>query len=282
MTHYTMDRTAILPGGKPSTSTRVSLSWPPAPPAEDLSVLVLSSRPYKSTSDLNALPFVLYLDLRLSLPLSLSSQITWAFAGIRHTLQVDPHPRFRWDHFIDSRKGNEGSDVVDEGEMIASLDATTGQDIETETGVGWNPEAGRVQRYEEVWSERPLVPGQSYAFLTIEDDPRVSNAFIAVVGPDALALSQIDGQSFQAIRMTRNSSSPTSHTGWTLIYSTPPPSISLNSLDTALRNFLTLLDEKERASTRTSWNRGDKVRLGWESGCRNWTVFDCGIITAGS
>lgn len=149
---YDMDRTINLPNGGPSVSTRVSISWPPALATEDSSVLVLSSSPYyKSTSDPNALPFLLYLDLRLSLPLSPSSQITWAFAGIRHTLQVDPHPKFRWDHFIDSRKGKEGSDTVDEGETIVSRDATSGHNIEIETGVGWNPDAGRLQRYEEVW-----------------------------------------------------------------------------------------------------------------------------------
>ena len=140
-----MDRIVILPNGKPSVSTRVSISWPPALPAEDSSVLVLSSCPYKSKSDSSALPFLLYLDLRLSLPLSLSSKITWAFAGIRHTLQLDPHPRFRWDHIIDSRNGMEGSDTVDEGETVVS------HNHEVETGIGWNPETNRVERYEELW-----------------------------------------------------------------------------------------------------------------------------------
>jgi len=64
---------------------------------------------------------------------------------------VDSHPKFRWDHFIDSRKGKEGSDTVDEGETIVSIDATSGHNIEIETGVGWNLDAGRAQRYEEVW-----------------------------------------------------------------------------------------------------------------------------------
>jgi hypothetical protein len=154
-----MDRIVILPNGKPSISTRVSISWPPAPPAEDSSVLVLSSCPYKSKSDSIAPPFLLYLDLRLSLPLSPSSKITWAFAGIRHTLQLNPHPRFRWDHIIDSRNGMEGSDTVDEGETVVS------HNHEVETGIGWNPETNRVERYEELWRYRfilgPLVDGTS-------------------------------------------------------------------------------------------------------------------------
>jgi Protein HRI1 len=146
-----METTTVIPCGKPSASARVSISWPPAPPIEDSSVLVLSSCPYKYTPDPNALHFLLYLDLRLSLPLSPSSQITWGFGGIRHTLQVNPHSKFRWDHIVDSRKGKEGCDTVDEGETIVSRDAITGEDVEVETGIGWNPDAGRVQRYKEVW-----------------------------------------------------------------------------------------------------------------------------------
>jgi hypothetical protein len=136
---------AVLSNGKPSASTRVSISWLPAPPAEDSSVLVLSSCPYKSKS---GLPFLLYIDLRLSLPLSPSSRITWAFAGVRHTLHTEPHPKFRWDHFIDSRKGLEGSDTVDEGETVVSRGPTQ---VEVETGLGWNPENHRLERYEELW-----------------------------------------------------------------------------------------------------------------------------------
>lgn len=271
-----------MSAGKPSVSARVSISWPPAPPIEDSSVLVLSSSPYRYTSP-TALPFLLYLDLRLSLPLSPSSQITWGFAGIRHTLQVDPHPKFRWDHFIDSRKGREGRDTVDEGETIVLRDAITGENVEVEAGVGWNPDAGRVQRYEEVWSEQALVPGQFYIFLTIDEDPRKSDAFIAVAGPYALALSQTDGEPFQAVRMTRvSSSSPSSgHPEWEEIFSTSPsPSLCLNIRD-ALCSFLDLLNEKESRSTRTLWIRGDKVRLGRDNACtgKDWTVFDCGNLT---
>jgi hypothetical protein len=146
-----MDAAIASHNGKPPVSTRVSISWPPAPPTEDSSVLVLSSCPYVITSDSSALPFLLYLDLRLSLPVSPLSTITWGFAGIRHTLRKDPHPKFRWDHFIDSRRGLEGDDTVDEAETIISRDAASGIDYEIETGIGWNQVSGLAQRYEEVW-----------------------------------------------------------------------------------------------------------------------------------
>jgi len=175
-----------------------------------------------------------------------------------------------------------GSDTVDEGETIVSRDAATGKDIEIETGVGWNPYAGRAERYEEVWSEEALVPGQCYVFLTVDEDPQKSDAFIAVVGSHVLALSQMDGQSFHAIRMTKSSSlspSSRSHHGWKVIYSTPPAASSeSNTLDAALCDFLTLLDDKD---TVDFWTRGDKISLGRERAPRDWTVFDCGII-AGS
>ena len=136
---------------RPSVSTRVNIAWPPAPPSEDSSVLVLSSSPYISKLDPHALPCVLYLDLRLSLPLSETSELKWAFAGLRHTLQCEPNPKFRWDHFIDSRRGLPGNDIVDEGETILSKDPITGDEIEVEIGMGWNPDTGRVEKYEEMW-----------------------------------------------------------------------------------------------------------------------------------
>lgn len=39
----------------------------------------------------------------------------------------------------------EGSDTVDEGETVVS------HNHEVETGIGWNPETNRVERYEELW-----------------------------------------------------------------------------------------------------------------------------------
>jgi hypothetical protein len=174
----------------------------------------------------------------------------------------------------------EGSDTIDEGKTIVSKDTATGKVIEIETGVGWNPDAGLIERYEEVWSEEALVSGQRYAFLTNDEDPHKSDAFLSIVGPHALALSQTDGQPFHAIRMTKSSSpSSRSHHGWKVIHSTPPPaSLDSNNLDVALCNFLTLLNDKESSSTVGFWTRGDRISLEWERAPRDWTVFDCGII----
>lgn len=45
----------------------------------------------------------------------------------------------------------EGWDTVDEGETIMMADGTTDSEIEVETGLGWNPQTGRVEKYNEVW-----------------------------------------------------------------------------------------------------------------------------------
>lgn len=148
----------VQPNGQPSISHRLNISWLPIestdskfPPAtEDSAVVVLSSRPYipkSSESDPEALAVLMYVDLRLSLPLSPSSTIKWAFAGIRHTLRTGPHPRYRWDHFVDSHP----SAVEDVGETVLMRDQETGLEKEVEAGVGVNPETGREERYFEAW-----------------------------------------------------------------------------------------------------------------------------------
>jgi len=127
--------------------------------------------------------------------------------------------------------------------------------------------------------EEVLLPGQRYVFLTNDEDPRKSNSFMAIVGLNALALSQTERQPFQAVRVTKSSSpspSSRSHHGWEVIYSFPPP--PSNNLDAALRDFLTLLNEIENSSTVGFWTIGDKIRLGLESVHGTWTVFDCGIV----
>jgi len=179
----------------------------------------------------------------------------------------------------------EGSDAVDEGETVISNDPATGEEIDIETGVGWNPETGRVQKYEEVWSEETLVPGWSYAFLTSDEEPQDSNSFIAIVGSHALALSQTDGEPFQAVRMAKTSSpsirSAEIHHGWKAIYSTLSPSPSeFDALGGVLSEFLALLNGKESSNTVNLWVRGEKIRLGPENVSRDWTVFDCGIIAS--
>lgn len=145
-----------LPNSNPSISSRISISQGNQTPSEDSSVLVLSSRPYghqEPSSNNDIIIFLLYLDLRLSLPLSQSSTLNWGFAGVRHTLQKEPNPRYRWEHIVDSKKGSEGAEfeAVDEGEMVISTDLITGKEVEIETGIGFNPQTGKIEKYEEVW-----------------------------------------------------------------------------------------------------------------------------------
>ena len=123
--------------GEPFISTRESIAWLPSAPFEDSDVLVLSSR--STSGGVGATLF--YLDLRLSLPLSRASKVTWGFAGLRHKLSTSPL-RFRWDHSsIDSRDDG----PVDEGEMIQR------DGVEIEIGIGLNPATGQKEPYEEIW-----------------------------------------------------------------------------------------------------------------------------------
>ena len=83
---------------------------------------------------------LLYLDLRLSLPLDRTSMLSWGLAGLRHTLSTSP-ARHRWDHStIDSRDDG----PADEGEVVQR------DGIEIETGIMLNPATGQKEAYEEI------------------------------------------------------------------------------------------------------------------------------------
>ncbi|KAH7910553.1 hypothetical protein BJ138DRAFT_1152556 [Hygrophoropsis aurantiaca] len=240
--------------GKPSISVRESIAWLPEQPFEDSSVFVLSSR---STSDPSTLPSLLYLDLRLSLPLSTESRITWGFAGIRQTLQVEPFPRHRWHHFIDTICDG----ISDEGEVQLVKNPKTGEDIEVETGIGSNPKTGDMQKYQEIWKDEPVPRGTNYAFLTSATVPQTSKAFMAVLGLHALALSHEEGLPFAAIRMHRSSSDAP----WTPVFKsscTEPAA----ALETCLLGLLS-------STKRKMLKRNDNVELGG----RTWTIYDAGV-----
>lgn len=150
---------------------------------------------------------------------------------------------------------------------------------------------GKVWRYlideksESDWwcigaSEERLLPGSVYLFLTLGNEPRTSEAFIAIVGPHALALSQEDGLPFQAVRMTKSSAlAPTlgPHNGWDLVYSTPDNSLPLgrDNLRTELCGFLDRVNRQ--GNIPDPWNRGYKVESCLQES-RTWTIFDCGTI----
>ncbi|KAG6333863.1 hypothetical protein ID866_5226 [Astraeus odoratus] len=140
--------------GTPSVSTRISIARPPSLPYEDSDVLVLSSRSTLPDSTM-AGNVLLYLDLRLSLPVTSTSKVNWAFAGRRYTISGEGRGgggdlattlRYRWEHIIDSH-GSGGP--PDEGAVVKRLEG--GKEVEVEIGVGLNPNTGKIEAYEEVW-----------------------------------------------------------------------------------------------------------------------------------
>lgn len=136
--------------GTPVIQRRVSIARPPAPPTEDSDVLVLNSRSSLPDSSVVGTK-VLYLDLRLSLLATGSASINWAFAGLRETVPLDKVEenavRYHWKHAIDSHGRDE---PPDEGTMVKRKDES-GESIEVESGVGLDPESGKMGPYEEVW-----------------------------------------------------------------------------------------------------------------------------------
>ncbi|KDQ05817.1 hypothetical protein BOTBODRAFT_39944 [Botryobasidium botryosum FD-172 SS1] len=279
---------------KPSISSRVSIAWPPASAYEDSSVLVLSSPP--STSPPSTL---LYVDVRLSLPLSRSSKILWAFAGLRHTLQTESGKKHRWDHVVDSRRaaGLAGADTLDEGVTVRRMevDADGGEvEVEVEVGEGWNPDTATVQRYEEIWSDEPVLSTSPYVFLTLGTSPTESTGFIALVGSHTLGMSaESDGHPFQVVRLfeppdsTSGASEPTRYNdGWEVVFSTPEP--EENDVDTPVNltsemlALVELLAASKSESQSLGWNKGDTVSLCSDLAtigqARKWTVFDWGNI----
>jgi hypothetical protein len=61
----------------------------------------------------------------------------------------------------------EGSDIVDEGETKIVVDEESGQEVEVETGFGWNPESKSKEMYEEIW--RLAVTTSNYISAQLTD-----------------------------------------------------------------------------------------------------------------
>ncbi|KIJ04501.1 hypothetical protein PAXINDRAFT_22207 [Paxillus involutus ATCC 200175] len=142
--------------GNPTIQTRVSIARPPSPPIEDSDVLVLSSRSTSPDSS-SVGSAVLYLDLRFFLPVMETTGINWAFAGLRRTTPLveeqEGAVRYRWEHTIDSH----GSGEPPDGGMMTTQIDEDGEEVVVETGVGLNPETGKMGPYEEVWKCVQLV-----------------------------------------------------------------------------------------------------------------------------
>lgn len=260
--------------GEPFVSTRESIAWiPSTPPFEDSDVLVLSSR---STSQGGVGATLIYLDLRLSLPLGRTSNINWGFSGLRHTLSTSPL-RMRWDHSaIDSR-----DDVLfDEGEMIYR------DGIEIETGIGLNPATGQKEVYEEIWRwvrtlscpcdrslisecrDESLPAGSPFIFVSSSDSVEEATATMAVLGPHALAFareSEAPGMppAFRAVRMHLRTSTIRDKQGkmWETVFSS-----GSSAQERELTELVGLADQA------CNYVRGGRISLGSKS----WVVWDAG------
>ncbi|KAH7882212.1 hypothetical protein F5I97DRAFT_1817656 [Phlebopus sp. FC_14] len=269
--------------GSPSVGKRLSIARPPSSPYEDCDVLVLSSRSTlpDPTSVGNIL---LYLDLRVTLPVSPASSIDWAFSGLRYTLAPPESQqgavRYRWEHSIDSHGTGE---PLDEGTMVKRT-GDDGQEVEVETGVGLNPETGEMGPYEEVWKEIGLPPNSPFVFLMSDPNPSSSTRFMAIVGEHGLALSQDGGRSaascpktFHATRVRRAQEKMPSDSYETL-YTT-----GYRSLEQQIGRLWSAAARRIKEK-KEMWRRGESVVFTEDKPNENsedewsWTVWDAGYV----
>ncbi|KAF8841855.1 hypothetical protein BDN67DRAFT_479436 [Paxillus ammoniavirescens] len=277
--------------GNPAIQTRVSIARPPSPPFEDSDVLVLSSRSTSPDSS-SVGSAVLYLDLRIFLPVMKTTGINWAFAGLRQTTPLvkeqEGAVRCRWEHTIDSHGSGE---PPDEGVMTTRIDEDGGE-VEVETGVGLNAETGKMGPYEEVWKDQNIPSGTSFAFLMSTTNPNLSTRFMAVIGPHAMGLSQGDtedefspvgqrGQGgFHAVRLRVDNAErlrgemPSQN--YETVFST-----GHTILDGQLGALVNALSEREREG-KDPWQRGERVVLvsGQQERPWSWVVWDAGYVHA--
>ncbi|KAF9221711.1 hypothetical protein BS17DRAFT_757056 [Gyrodon lividus] len=275
--------------GNPTTQTRVSIARPPSLPFEDSDVLVLSSRSTLPDS-LSVGGAVLYLDLRLFLPVVKTTSINWAFAGLRHTIPIveeqEGAVRYRWEHMIDSHVSRE---PPDEGTMMTRID-DDGEEWEVETGVGLNPETGEMGPYEEVWKEQNVPSGTPYAFLISSTNPYLSTRFMAVLGPHAMGLSQGGTEEessparcrglgvFHAVRLKSDKleslQGESLHSNYETVFST-----GHNTLDGELAALVDTLIARQREG-KEPWQRGERVVLMKSREGKPWTwiVWDAGNV----
>ncbi|KZS86878.1 hypothetical protein SISNIDRAFT_461408 [Sistotremastrum niveocremeum HHB9708] len=126
----------------PSISHRVSIAWPPSPPSEPTSTLVLTS------------PLGRFVDLRLTKdkPPSLS----WAFYGVAHYwTDCKSRNHGSWSHEVDSRIIALNLEPEPEAEDDTGILKSLENGDELEVG-SMKDDSGVVREYEEVWrAEEP-------------------------------------------------------------------------------------------------------------------------------
>lgn len=259
--------------GVPSISRRISIARPPSAPFEDSDVLVLSSR--STLPDSTTVGSVLlYLDLRLSLTITLRSSINQASAGLRYTIPLPESDssaiaRYRWEHIIDSHGSDE---PPDEGTIVKRI-KEDGSEEEVEIGEGLDPDTGKIGLYEEIWKDEPLPAGSAFAFLISDTSPSASKQFMAVVGEHGMVLSHHRHVSpLRAARIKYAQNHETDEFEWETTYA-----IGDFSLEKQLERVANEMTSRAREGE-ALWKRGEikvvKDREGGELG--RWTVWDAG------
>ncbi|KAI6147853.1 hypothetical protein BKA82DRAFT_4145404 [Pisolithus tinctorius] len=232
-----------------------SIARPPSAPFEDSDVLVLSSR--STLPDSTTVGSVLlYLDLRLSLTITLRSSINQASAGLRYTIPLPESDssaiaRYRWEHIIDSHGSDE---PPDEGTIVKRI-KEDGSEEEVEIG------------------DEPLPAGSAFAFLISDTSPSASKQFMAVVGEHGMVLSHHRHVSpLRAARIKYAQNHETDEFEWETTYA-----IGDFSLEKQLERVANEMTSRAREGE-ALWKRGEikvvKDREGGELG--RWTVWDAG------
>jgi hypothetical protein len=171
-----------------SISRRISLAWgPDFKPSENTDTLVLTGRNF-------------FLDQRILIHPSPTTEIDWAFFGTRSATDSPEGVQAKWTHIIDSRSLNPS---VDEGLIICPHPLHP--DIHTlslERGTMVNPSTGVAAPYEEVWKDDELVTGENIVFWQRDS----GDAMVGRIGMIALGIGR-DGHNFWTWRAKQQNGS---------------------------------------------------------------------------
>ncbi|KAL9580778.1 MAG: hypothetical protein Q9212_004288 [Teloschistes hypoglaucus] len=164
----------------PSISLRKHYRKVPGDPSEPTSTVVLAS------------PRSYFVDIRVSkkrpeqdtLAASVNEkslgELQWAFAGESSSHHDSAGRKFStWEHWIDSRTDEP---VEDKGEMISLADGDV-----LEKGVMRDEETGKMEEYEELWTEMPLETlgfdeGNLCVVFKVEEDEGRTRGMVIKIG----------------------------------------------------------------------------------------------------
>lgn len=191
-------------------SVRQHIRWPPAPPSEPTSTIVLTS------------PSRHFVDVRILAPTGPeegdgdgNKKLDWAFAGTS-SFQPGREPGTRhavWEHWVDSHTTE--PETVRDDAFVREGAGPGGSEFETGRMV--NPETGVEAEYEEAWSslEPSVEPGSEGAspcvVLRTWDDERSVRGMVVRLGQFCQGILR-DGDAVTVERWERER-----HGGWSLL-----------------------------------------------------------------